>query len=137
MDKSECKYCRKVVDVAEKVADLTASTLYLSKDQSYKGRCILAFNDHKSEPFQLTEAEWQAFTADMRHAAKALSEAFKPAKINYGAVGDTYPHLHFHLVPKYENGKSWNTMFDMHFSPERTVSDTEFESIIEEIRKHL
>ncbi|GMO56873.1 MAG: HIT family protein [Treponemataceae bacterium] len=137
MDKAECKYCRKVVDVAEKVADLTASTLYLTKDQSYKGRCILAFSDHKSEPFQLTESEWQSFTADMRHAAKALSEAFHPAKINYGAVGDTYPHLHFHLVPKYENGKSWNTLFDMQFSPERTVPDAEFERTIEEIRKHL
>jgi diadenosine tetraphosphate (Ap4A) HIT family hydrolase len=137
MDKSECKYCKKIVDVAEEIANLAASTLYLSKNQSYKGRCILAFNDHKSEPFQLTDAEWQAFTADMRRAALALSEAFKPAKINYGAVGDTYPHLHFHLVPKYENGKSWNTMFDMQLSTERTISDTEFEGTIEEIKKYL
>ncbi|GHV65236.1 HIT family protein [Spirochaetia bacterium] len=137
MDASECRYCQDTVDWAEKVADLSASTLYLTKDQSNKGRCILAVKGHHGEPFQLPDQEWAAFSADLRRAAKALNSAFKPDKINYGAYGDTYPHFHFHIVPKYRGGKSWGGPFDMNLAPQRTVPDAEFESIIAEIKKYL
>ena len=137
MKADNCRYCSKGTDIAEVVADLEVSTLYLTKDQSYKGRCIIALNDHKTELFQLDPGELQAFSRDMARAAKALYEIFKPGKINYAAFGDTYPHVHFHLVPKYEGGKSWGTPFELAMSSDNTASPEELAARIKEIKSKL
>jgi diadenosine tetraphosphate (Ap4A) HIT family hydrolase len=137
MKADNCRYCSKGTDIAEIVADLEISTLYLTKDQSYKGRCILALNDHKTELFQLGPDELQAFSRDMARAAKALFEVFKPGKINYAAFGDTYPHVHFHLVPKYEGAKSWGSQFDLPLSSTNLAPREELAAQIEEIKSKL
>ncbi|MCL1818510.1 MAG: HIT family protein [Spirochaetaceae bacterium] len=137
MKADNCRYCSKGTDLAEVVADLEVSTLYLVKDQSYKGRCIIALNDHKTELFQLGPEELQAFSRDMARAAKALYEIFKPGKINYAAYGDTYPHVHFHLVPKYDGGKSWGQPFELPPSPENFASPEELAARIKEIKSKL
>jgi len=137
MKVENCRYCSKGTDIMEVVADLEVSTLYITKDQSYKGRCILGLNDHKTELFQLGPEELQAFSRDMARAAKALYETFKPGKINYAAFGDTYPHVHFHLVPKYEGGKSWGSQFDLPLSSTDIASPEELASRIKEIKQRL
>jgi len=121
----------------EFVADLEVSTLFITKDQSYKGRCIVGLNDHKTELFQLEPDELQAFSRDMARAAKALYEVFKPGKINYAAFGDTYPHVHFHLVPKYEGGKSWGSQFELPLSEAGFIPKEELAARIEEIKSKL
>ncbi|MDR1933712.1 MAG: HIT family protein [Spirochaetales bacterium] len=137
MKDTNCRYCTKGEDIAGIVADLEVSTLYLTKDQSYKGRCILALNDHKTELFQLDPEELQAFSRDMARASKALFEVFRPGKINYAAFGDTYPHVHFHLVPKYEGGKSWGSPFELPLSPDNLASKEELDARIKEIKSRL
>jgi diadenosine tetraphosphate (Ap4A) HIT family hydrolase len=137
MKNTGCRYCTRETDIAEVVANLEVSTLYLTKDQSFRGRCILAFKDHKTELFQLGADELQAFSRDMARAAKALYETFKPGKINYAAFGDTYPHLHFHLVPKYEGGKDWGSAFTLPLSAENPGTKEELDACIGEIKKHL
>ena len=42
-----------------------------------------------------------------------MQKAFSPAKINYGAYSDNLPHLHFHLVPKHEDGLNYGGTFEM------------------------
>jgi diadenosine tetraphosphate (Ap4A) HIT family hydrolase len=137
MKVDNCRYCDRKTDIAEIVADLEVSTLYLTKDQTYKGRCILALNDHKTELFQLDSGELQAFSRDMARAAKALHEAFKPGKINYAAFGDTYPHVHFHLVPKYEGGPEWGGQFNLPLSETKLAPKEELEKLISEIKSKL
>ena len=137
MKVDNCRYCSKGTDIAEVVADLEVSTLYITKDQSYKGRCIIALNDHKKELFQLDSKELQAFSRDMARAAKAIYEVFKPGKINYAAFGDTYPHVHFHLVPKYEGGKSWGSQFELPLSTTNLASPEELAQRSKEIKSRL
>ena len=137
MKAENCKYCSKAADTMELVADLETSSLYIAKDQTYKGRCILALNDHKKELFQLGPEELQAFSRDMARAAKALYEVFKPGKINYAAFGDTYPHVHFHLVPKYEGGKSWGVPFELPPSSTNIAPPEELAARIKEIKSRL
>ena len=111
-----CFYCSKGENLDSqmiKICDLEVSTVYLFKEQTYKGRCNVVFKEHKSEITDLTEEEASAFINDMRKAAKAIQKTFNPGKINYGAYADTMKHLHFHLVPKYEGDPSWGTTFEM------------------------
>jgi hypothetical protein len=89
---SNCRYCTRTTDIVEIVEDLEVSILYITKDQAYRGRCILALKEHKTEFFQLDARDTEAFARDIARASKAIYEVFSPDKINYAAFGDTYPH---------------------------------------------
>jgi diadenosine tetraphosphate (Ap4A) HIT family hydrolase len=119
------------------VAPLQVSTLYLFKEQTHPGRCIVAYNGHVNELFELNASELALFTADVARAASAIKAAFNPAKINYGAYSDKLPHLHFHLVPKYVDGPAWGTTFTMMPEPKVLLSAADYASLIARLRQAL
>lgn len=139
MDKT-CAYCMEgsLLDAfALPICELEASKVYLFREQSHRGRCIVASKRHVSELCDLTDEERNAFFADVARVARALHAAFRPQKVNYGAYGDTGCHLHFHLVPKYRSeGFEWGTTFAM--DPARkTLSSAEYAALIAAIRLRL
>ncbi|WP_238917519.1 HIT family protein [Clostridium sp. YIM B02555] len=135
----KCFYCSKNEELDKlmiKICDLEVSTVYLFKEQTYKGRCNVVFKEHKSEVAELTEQEASSFIKDVRRVAQAMHKAFTPNKINYGAFADTMKHLHFHLVPKYEGGPSWGGTFEM--NPQQVyLSDEEYNELIDKVKKNL
>lgn len=136
----DCFYCRKDQRLDElmiEVAPLGVSTLYLFKEQTHQGRCVVAYQGHINELFELPDSEVALFMQDVAHAARAIQAAFHPAKINYGAYSDKLPHLHFHLVPKYVDGPAWGTTFTMMPEPRKLLSDEEYAATIEAIRNCL
>lgn len=134
-----CFYCEKdqrLKDLMIKICDLSVSTVYLFREQSYKGRCVVAYNKHVKELFELEDKELELYMKDVKKVAAAIKKAFSPDKINYGAFSDKLPHLHFHIVPKYEDGLSWGGAFEM--NPGKTLlSDEEYEKIINDIKENL
>ncbi|WP_332695575.1 HIT family protein [Halalkalibacter lacteus] len=119
------------------VVELKTSTLYLNKDQTHLGRCILAFHTHKKELFQLSNIELHSFMEELSKVAKALQEAFNPQKINYAIYGDLVSHLHFHIVPKYENGRDWGEAFVNAPIQKKFVIESEYHQLIEKIKVQL
>jgi diadenosine tetraphosphate (Ap4A) HIT family hydrolase len=134
-----CSYCAEgaLLDAfGIKICDLPASKLYLFKEQSHKGRVIVASKFHVSEMIDLSDADRHAFLDDVCHVAKALHAAFQPKKVNYGAYGDTGCHLHFHLVPKYEGEFEYGGTFEM--NPKRkTLAPEEYDALIAAIKAAL
>ena len=135
-----CAYCDEgelVEKFGLKIAELPASKVYLFKEQSHRGRVIVASKRHVSEMIDLDRRERQAFMDDVAKVASALRNVFHPQKINYGAYGDTGCHLHFHLVPKYANDPfEWGGTFAM--NPERTyLSDAEYAELVATIKAEL
>lgn len=134
-----CSYCMEGELVAKfgiKICELNASKVYLFKEQSHKGRCIVASKYHVSEMTELSEEERNAFIADVNHVSKAIHKAFNPDKVNYGAYGDTGHHLHFHLVPKYKDEFEWGKTFEMD-PKKKTLTDSEYDELIAELKKYL
>ena len=118
------------------ICDLDVSILVLFKEQSKRGRCIVAYKEHVSEMIDISDSERNAFMADVARVSKALHAAFKPDKVNYGAYGDTGCHLHMHLVPKYKDGDEWGGVFAM--NPGKVfLSEGEYEEMIAEIKRYL
>ena len=134
-----CGYCAEGEYLAVfgiKICELDATKLYLFKEQSHRGRVIVASKLHVSEITALTDDERNAFFADVNRVANALHAVFKPTKVNYGAYGDTGCHLHFHLVPKYNGGFEWGSTFEM--NPGKTyLTDAEYEAMIQRIKAAL
>ena len=70
-----CLYChnKAVLDsLMIKIADLEVSTLYLFKEQTHPGRCVVAYKDHIGQQFEIPEADWVRFMLDTRRAAVAI-----------------------------------------------------------------
>jgi ATP adenylyltransferase len=135
-----CFYCSKNQDLDNlmiKICDLKASTVYLFKEQTYKGRINVVFKGHKSEITELTPEELADYTSDLAKAASAVQAAFNPDKINYGAFADTMKHLHFHVVPKYKDGPSWGKTFEMMPENKVLLNEEEYNEIIENIKRNL
>lgn len=139
MKDKNCAYCMRgelLDQFGIYVCDLDVSALILFKEQSKKGRFVVAYKDHVGEIVDLSDEERNTFMADVAKVSKAIHAAFKPDKVNYGAYGDTGCHLHMHLVPKYKDGDEWGSVFQM--NPEKTfLSNEEYTQLIEEIKKNL
>ncbi len=139
MKDKDCGYCMRG-ELLEKfgifICELNVSSLILFKEQSKPGRCIVAYKDHVSEIVDISDADRNAFFADVNKAAKAIHKAFNPDKLNYGMYGDTGCHLHVHLCPKYKGGDEWGGTFTMN-PGKKYLSDAEYAELIEKLKKAL
>lgn len=139
MKDPNCAYCMQGELVAKfgyPVCELENSFVYIFKEQSKRGRCIVAHKKHVSELIDLSDEERDAYFAEIARVSRALHKAFHPDKVNYGAYGDTGCHLHFHLVPKYEGKDEWGGTFEMN-SGKVMLEDTEYEELAELVRQNL
>lgn len=133
-----CFYCEKderLDKLMIKITELSRSIVYLNRNQNHKGRCIVAFKEHRNEYFQLSPAENAGFFADVSLTAKALANVFEPGKINYATFGDLVPHAHFHIVPKYPGGPQWGKFFED--EPKLFLSEDEYRERIQLIKAEL
>ena len=62
--------------------------------------CVVS-KQHVVEPFELHGAARAAFWEETLRAAEAVNRLFRPIKINYEIHGNTIPHLHVHIFPRY------------------------------------
>lgn len=142
MKDSNCAYCMReekpelYQGFGYYVMELKVSSLYIFREQSHLGRCIVAYKDHVSEIVDLTKEERESFIEDINNVSQAIHKAFNPNKVNYGFYGDTGKHLHCHLCPKYEGEYEWGGVFLM--NPHlKDLSDEELEKIASKIKQYL
>ncbi len=134
-----CSYCSEgeLLDAfGIKIGELPMSKVILFKEQSHHGRVIVACKKHVDDITELSREERAQFMEDVNHTAEILHELFHPDKINFGAYGDTMHHLHFHLVPKYQDEFEWGGVFAMN-PGRKTLSPEQYEELIALIRSKL
>jgi diadenosine tetraphosphate (Ap4A) HIT family hydrolase len=111
LDGSDCYFCpprEANNEYRREIARLPVSTLYLCGDQRFRGYCLLIFDGHHATVFEdLNDEEYLAYLNDLRTSAKALRAAFKPDHMNFELLGNSTPHLHWHIVPRYKNDPRW------------------------------
>ena len=83
------------------------SVAKLNPDQAFEGYTFLTLKWHEEELYRLADKDRKRFLEDMSLVASALSRAFKPDKMNYELLGNSMPHLHWHLVPRYTSDPMW------------------------------
>ena len=83
------------------------SVAKLNPDQAFEGYTFLTLKWHEEELYKLADKDRKQFLEDMSLIANALSKTFKPDKMNYELLGNSMPHLHWHLVPRYTSDPMW------------------------------
>lgn len=138
-DPKECLYCTNnetLHNLMIEFATLRVSRAFLFKEQTYRGRCLVAYNGHVNDLNELSDDERNDFMADVAQVTRAMQKAFNPEKINYGAYSDKLSHLHFHLAPKYVDGPDYGGTFQM--NPGKVyLTDAEYQEMIEKIKAAL
>lgn len=75
---------------------------YLRRTAIVSGYTVAVWRGrHVADPTELTDAEAAEFDRAVRSVARALERHYRPAKLNFLTLGNTVPHLHVHIVPRY------------------------------------
>ncbi len=138
-DPKECLYCTNngtLHNLMIEIAHLSVSRAFLFKEQTYRGRCLVAYDGHVNDLNELTDEERNAFMSDVVKVTRAMQKVFNPEKINYGAYSDRLSHLHFHLAPKYVDGPDYGGVFRMN-PGEVYLTDAEYGRMVEQMRDAL
>jgi diadenosine tetraphosphate (Ap4A) HIT family hydrolase len=135
-----CQYCTKaakMADIMVEAMDLPTSIVYLWKDSRYKGRCVVALKDHKTELCDLDEQQRVNFMSEVARVVAAIRKGFGADKINYGIYGDGVPHFHFHLVPKKKDGPEWGKPFLANPPDLKLMSEAEIQDCIKTLKSNF
>src|SRR5262245_43948841 len=77
------------------------------------GWMMLISKRHVGGPAYFNDREAANFGPALRHFEKTLEEVTGALRIYTAALGESHPHLHCHMVPRYANNdaKAW-ALFD-------------------------
>jgi diadenosine tetraphosphate (Ap4A) HIT family hydrolase len=85
------------------IAELDSCYVILGDQQYYRGYCVLFAKIHATELYLMPPDTARTLFDEMRLCAEAIAEVVKPWKMNYECLGNSEPHVHWHLLPRYEN----------------------------------
>jgi diadenosine tetraphosphate (Ap4A) HIT family hydrolase len=78
------------------------SDAYLQKAGIQRGYSIVIWRGrHVAEPTELSADEASAYWLELLRVGRALERHLEPVKLNYDLLGNSLPHLHTHVVPRY------------------------------------
>ena len=123
------------------VGQLTTSSLYLAKNQTYRGQCVLVFDPrHVSRIDQLARPEWVALAGDLFTAQQAVMRTVQPDHINIEQLGNVVPHLHWHIIPRYVGDARWGMPIwatPLDSMTDTRLADADREALLETLRRAL
>jgi len=105
---SDCLICERVGLARQGrnpyvIAEMKHSYFVVGDHQFHEGYALVLLKEHVREPFELSpDVQREHFTEVMR-AATAIQATFHPWKLNYSCYGNAEPHVHWHIVPRYEH----------------------------------
>lgn len=73
-----------------------------------KGHTLVIPKKHVSEVGELGAEEWQQLMSGLQRVIQKIDEVIKPDGMNIGinnrsAAGQAVPHVHWHIIPRYED----------------------------------
>jgi diadenosine tetraphosphate (Ap4A) HIT family hydrolase len=118
----DCVICRagRPADVA---TELSAIWVTIPPWTPLRGYICLVSKRHVREPFELPDRERRAFWDDVDRVAAALNSGLRPDKLNYEIHGNTLPHLHLHMFPRWRSDRFAGLPIDTRDTAPRTDAD--------------
>lgn len=77
----------------------------LLNDADYPAYCRVELIEHIKEMTDLAPMQRARMMKTVFAVETALRENFNPDKINLASLGNKTPHIHWHVIPRFENDK--------------------------------
>jgi diadenosine tetraphosphate (Ap4A) HIT family hydrolase len=124
------------------IAEMEHTYFVVGDHQCFKGYALVLLKQHVREPFELTPNAQREHFVEVMRAAKAIHETFAPAKLNFSCYGNAEPHVHWHIVPRYEDDpnrdgdpwRAWRAWRDATPLSEQNISAAQAAEIAAAIR---
>ena len=101
------------------VTQLPDSEVWLERRSRLPGYCVVVWrHGHVAEPTELSAEQAAGYWRDVLAVSRAIETEFRPVKMNLMMLGNTVPHLHTHVVPRYLDDPApagpipWPAMFN-------------------------
>ena len=85
------------------VAEMEHSYFVVGDHQFHDGYALVLLKNHVREPFELSPDVQREHFREVMRAAQAIHDSFRPWKMNLSCYGNVEPHVHWHIVPRYED----------------------------------
>lgn len=116
-----CEICERIARFTPQnpylIAELSTGYAVLADNQHYPGYTIFLAKQCVPELHDLAPDIRSRFLQEMAQVAEAVFRAFGPRKLNYELLGNSVPHLHWHLIPRYADdlNREWPVWSDQAF----------------------
>lgn len=90
------------------VRELKTGYVVIGDRQFFRGYTLFLCKKHVSELHYLGDEFRKDFLYEMSTVAEAVFRAFKPQKLNYELLGNSEPHLHWHIFPRHQDDPMLN-----------------------------
>jgi diadenosine tetraphosphate (Ap4A) HIT family hydrolase len=85
-----------------RVFEGAVSDAYLQRADIQRGYTVVVWRGrHVAEPTELSADEAAAYWLEVLRVGRALEVELGPVKMNYDVLGNSLPHLHTHVVPRF------------------------------------
>jgi diadenosine tetraphosphate (Ap4A) HIT family hydrolase/predicted GNAT family N-acyltransferase len=102
------------------------------------GKCVVVCKKHYVELHEMPSQDLLGYMTDVQKVARALKEVSGAVKINLEMHGNTKPHLHTHLFPRYLDDLYAGQSIDYSkISPVPYESKAEYDYFVEQMRRKL
>ena len=102
-----CSICARVSEARggspALVRDFPTSVLVVGDHRYFPGYCLLLLKAHVRELHELELSAQRALFEELMEASRAVARAYKPWKLNHASLGNQDPHVHWHIIPRYED----------------------------------
>jgi histidine triad (HIT) family protein len=106
----ECIFCKIIAGEipAFTVLDEELVLAFMDINPSSQGHMLVAPKRHAENIFEISEGDLAAVINGVKRCANAVKEALKTEgvtvlQLNGRASGQIVPHLHIHIIPRWEN----------------------------------
>jgi diadenosine tetraphosphate (Ap4A) HIT family hydrolase len=108
---------------------------YLQKERIQRGYSVVIWRGrHVAEPTELSDEEAQQYWLDLLEAGRRLERHLLPVKVNYDILGNSLPHLHAHVIPRYADDPRPGWPFPFPDGDPGQVDEAEFRADLEVLR---
>jgi diadenosine tetraphosphate (Ap4A) HIT family hydrolase len=98
-----CELCK--TDGGELLWQDDFCRVVLVSDADYPGFCRVILGRHIKEMTDLQEGERSRMMRVVFAVEAAVREVLRPDKINLASLGNVVPHLHWHIIPRFEGDR--------------------------------
>lgn len=89
------------------VTDWPLCQVRLMDDQRFPWLILVPRLPELEEWSALTRADAHQLSDEIARAGEGLTQLFKPAKINVGALGNIVRQMHVHVIARFETDAAW------------------------------
>lgn len=134
-----CPYCLKLDDPNESdtLALFENTEVCSHPNVCLKGTCYVIAREHYVELFDIPPDILAAIMAEIQVAAKALKEVTGAFKINYEIHGNSAPHFHMHLFPRYIDDPFPGSPIDYRQVHPCVYKDSEYNDFVSSMQSRL